>query len=93
MTVFQERSNRVFLLPAALAFFNRGREFAFERQPFPAQWRHQNRFNQRADVRLAGVVCAKLGALAFVQGAFKQRAHNGRLNELPVGFGGFDEGF
>ena len=34
-------------------------------------------------------MCAELGPLAFIQGPFKERSHDARLNELPIGFGGF----
>ena len=49
---------------------------------------HEHGFNERFDVGFAGVVRAKLRAkIAFtVESAFKQRAHDARLDKLPVRF-------
>ena len=56
-------------------------------RPFAAEGLHQDGFNQRFDVGFAGVVRAKCERWLSVQGAFKQRAHDAGLDELPVRFG------
>ncbi|MCX6911246.1 MAG: hypothetical protein NTY01_24835 [Verrucomicrobia bacterium] len=79
-----KRGELVALRGRALAFGIGGGEFAFERGPFAAKRSHKHRLNHRLDVVLAGVVRAELRASAFIQGAFKERAHDARLDELPV---------
>ena len=70
----------------AFAFGVGGGKFAFDFRPFAAKRLHQDGFNQRFDISLAGVMRAKLRALLRFQGAFKQRAHDAGFNKLPVGF-------
>src|SRR5439155_10241803 len=86
-----KRNELVALCGRAFAFDAGAGESAFQFTPLAAKRSHEHRFNERSDVGFAGVVRAELRALLRLNSALKQRAHDARLNELPVGFGGFRE--
>ena len=79
--------SRCAALPSA--FDAGGGQFSLDLGPLATEGFHQDRLHQRLDVGFAGVVRAQLRALAFIQRALKKRAHDARLDELPVGLGGF----
>ena len=57
---FLERGELVALRGVALAFGIGGGESALDLAPFTAERRHEHGFNERLDVRFAGIVRAKL---------------------------------
>ena len=63
-------------------------QVAPERRPFAPERSHEHRFNQRFNIRLAGVMRAKLRPLAGVKAALEQVAHDAWLDVLPVCGGG-----
>ncbi|HEU0010821.1 MAG TPA: hypothetical protein VFT34_13470 [Verrucomicrobiae bacterium] len=81
-----ERGELVALRRRALAFEVGAGELALQPSPLTAKRSHEHGFNERLDVRLAGVMRAELGPLLRFNGAFKERSHDAWLNELPVCF-------
>ena len=90
-----------FLRKAAMRARSCGRAFAaleapasrlgLERGPFAPERGHEDRLDEGDDVFAAGVLRAKGGALAGVQAAREERAHDAGLDELPVRLGGLGE--
>ena len=60
-------------------------DFLSQRLPLPPPRRHEHRFDQRLDVRLARVMSAELRALLRLDRPLEQRSHDARLDELPIG--------
>ena len=56
-----------------------------ELRPLAAERCHEHGFDKRLDVGLARVVRAELGTLGGVERALEERAHDARLDKLPVG--------
>src|ERR1039458_671870 len=58
---------------------------------WPASRRHEGRLDDGYDVFAAGVLRAQGGALVGVETAGEERAHDARLDELPVSLGRLGE--
>ena len=82
--LFLELGQPFALRGVAFAFDAGGGKLALDLRPLLPEGLHQDGFHQCFDVGFAGVMRAQLVPVAFVQSALKQRAHDARLNKLPV---------
>ena len=77
--------------PVELALPRQGDGRRQHRFPVGAQRLDHRRHDQAFDVFAGGVVGAEIVAVAGIEGAFQQRAEDGRFDILPVGLAGLDE--